>query len=326
MDAALALAEVEFESGAYAGARRTIAASLARNRRHGAQFPEPVADLFRARARVARHLGRDDEAVRATLDILRTLERGLPREDHRHYTARLEIARIMMQSGRLVVARDQLLTLASHAREAGREDVAVLAELRAVWVSYLMAPHGGAVSRLLEMSRDTNPDRRTTATGAKVLLARVYRDRGDVARSDALIAELARNHSVRRNLIFSPSYELLSQASEQVEIPDVYDDQWIDVGFWVQSDGRVEGLEVVRHRGTPDWADPLLRSIGGRMYTPSADGTPSYRLERYTYTAALGRLTGSRLIVHSGSARAEYYDLSTGEPPPEIAVPRRPPT
>jgi len=324
-DASLALAEVEFEAGGYAQARRTIADSLDRNRRHAAAFPEPVADLFRARARVARHLGRDDEALRSTQDILRTLNRGLPVEDHRHFTARLEVAQIMIRSHRLEAARDELRTLAARARAAGRQDVVAIAELRGVWISYLMAPYGGGLSRLLEMSRDTRPEHRTIATGAKILLARAYRDRGERARSDAMIAEVARNHSPRRNLIFSPSYELLAQASDQVLVPDNYDGQWIDVGFWVEAEGRVDGLEIVRYDGTPDWSEPLLRSIRGRIYSPSADGTPTYRLERYTYTAGLGQRTGSRLMVHSGAARVEFYDLSIGEPPPELPIPERPP-
>ena len=78
VDATLALAEVEFEAGQYADARRDVAASLGRNRRQGAAFPEPVADLYRARARVARHLGLDDEAVRSTYSILHARKR-LPR-------------------------------------------------------------------------------------------------------------------------------------------------------------------------------------------------------------------------------------------------------
>lgn len=333
VDATLALAEVEFESGDYPEARRTIAASLGRNRGQARAFPEPVADLYRSRARVARHLGRDDEAVRATYDILRSLDAGIPREDYRHYTARLEIAAMMVTAGRLEAAKEELDTLASHARAGGRPDVAALAELRATWISYLIAPSGSARGRLETMSRDTGPDRRMYATGAKILLARIYRDQGDTAQSDALLAEIARASAQRRTLIFSPPYELSSRettgeggtADVNTRIPDTFDDEWIDVGFWVNVEGHVEDLETVRHRGTPDWADPLLSSIRGRIYSPSADGTPTYRLERYTYTAPYERVTGTRIMQRSPRARVEYYDLSTGEPPPEDAVAHRPP-
>lgn len=240
---------------------------------------------------------------------------------------------MMMIAGRLPAAREQLETLAAHARAAGREDVAMLAELRATWLSYLLAPGGEARSRLTAMARDADPAHRMLATGAKILLARIYRDQGDRARSDALIAEVAHANPLRRTLLFNPPYVLASRetvgeggsANVNTRISDNFEGQWIDVGFWVGADGRVQDLEIVRHRGTPDWADPLLRSIRGRIYSPSADGSASYRLERYTYTAPLMQVTGTRLLQRSPAARVEYYDLSTGEPPPEDVVPRRPP-
>jgi hypothetical protein len=208
----------------------------------------------------------------------------------------------------------------------------MLAELRATWISYLLAPYGGARARLIAMSRDTDPAQRVRATGAKILLARIYRDQGDAAQADALITDVARNHSGRRGLVYSPPYTLLSRetveeggmANINTRVTDVFEDQWIDVGFWVEADGHVDGLEIVRKRGSTDWADPLLRSIGGRVYTASADGTPTFRLERYTYTAPMERVTGSRIMQRSPRARVEYYDLSTGEPPPEDVVPGRP--
>ena len=90
-------------------------------------------------------------------------------------------------------------------------------------------------------------------------------------------------------------------------------------------DGRVDGLEIIRQRGNTDWAEPLLRSIRGRRYTEASDNTPTFRLERYTYTADLERVSGTRIMQRGQRARVEYYDLSTGEPPPELVIPDRPP-
>jgi hypothetical protein len=273
----------------------------------------------------------DDEAVRSTYSILHTLESGLPREDYRHYTARLEIAEMMMVAGRYTAAKQQLDTLAERARRGNRPDVAALAELRSTWLAYLMAPGSDQPrNRLLAMSRETGPESRMRSTGAKILLARIYRDTGDRSRSDALIAEIARNNSGRRNLIFSPPYELAERetvgeggtANVNTRISDNFDGQWIDVGFWVQPDGHVQDLEIIRRRGIPSWSDPLLRSIRGRVYSPGPE--PTFRLERYTYTAPLERATGTRILQRSPRARLEYYDLSTGEPPPEDVVPTRP--
>ena len=331
VDASLALAEVEFESGAYAEARSTILQSLGRNRRHARAFPEPVADLYRSRARVARQLGRGDEALRSTLDTLRTLDAGLPTEDYRHFTARLEVAEAYTRAGRLEAARDALGELARLARAGNRPDIASLAELRGTWISYLLAPYGDARSRLLEMSRD--PSNRMRAVGAQILLARIYRDQGDARQADALVARLAQRDTGRRALIYSPPYVLAARETIEVggtvnvntRIPDVYDGQWIDVGFWVMPDGRVDGLELIRQRGNPDWAEPLLRSIRGRRYTVATDNAPTFRLERYTYTADLERVSGTRIMQRGQRGRVEYYDLSTGEPPPDLVIPEHPP-
>lgn len=331
VDATLALAEVEFESGEYADARRTILESLGRNRRHARAYPEPVADLYRSRARVSRHLGRGDESLRSTLDVRRTLDQGIATQDYRHFTASLEVAEAYTRASRLVEARDELNQLARNARAANRPDIATLAELRGTWISYLLAPYGEARSRLLEMTRDTT--NRVRAVGAQILLARIYRDQGNPRQADQLVAELARRDTGRRALVYSPPYVL--QARETIEeggtvnvntrVPDTFDRTWIDVGFWVMPDGRVDGLELIRQRGNTDWAEPLLRSIRGRRYSESTDNTPTFRLERYTYTADLERVTGTRIMQRGQRARVEYYDLSTGEPPADVVLPDRPP-
>lgn len=323
IDAALALAEAQFESGDSEQARNAIAASLDRNRTHARQYPEPVADLYRSLTRVDRHLGRDEEAMRSAYSILRTLSDGIAQEDERHFVARLEIAEmrynqasISPTESRLRDARRELLSLARRARDLGRADVAAYAELRATWMGYLIAPHGPAFRNLSGLAADQRPQNRFLATGAKILLARIHRDRGETGRSDALIAEAARTLAGRRNLVFSPPYELhaaptLSGMTGNAQ----FENQSIDVGFWIGADGRVRDLEIVRSSGSPDWSRPLLASIRGRIYSTNADGTPTYRFERYTYTAGLGETTGTRLRTRAGHPRVEYYDLSSGEPP-----------
>jgi tetratricopeptide (TPR) repeat protein len=329
--ATLALAEVEFESGGYEAAHRTIRESVGRNRRQAAQHPERVADLFRARGRVARHMGRGDEALRSSHEVLRAFQAGIPTEDHRHFTARLELAESLTLAGRLDRARSELDALVRLARAAGRSDVAALAELRSTWISHLLGPTGETRARLVEMSRDDG--NRFRSMGAQLLLARIYRNEGDTRQADAIIARLASRGSGRRSLVYAPTYRLASRdladqdGSVAVDnhVTDIFGAHWIDVGFWVMPDGRVDGVEILRRRGPAGWADPLLASIRGRRYTASSDGTPTFRLERYTYTAELERVTGTRIPRRAQQATVEYYDLSTGEPPPELIIPARPP-
>lgn len=346
VDATLALAEALFLNGAYGDARVAVQASLGRNRGEAARFPEPVADLHRAYSRLSRHLGFDAQAARSTDEILRALRTGLPREDHRHFTARLEIADLQMAMGNAARARRELRDLIRLARAAGREDVAVMAELRTLWFDYVVDRYGEARSRLIEMSRDAGPGRRFQATGAKILLARIYRAEGNNRRADALLAEVGQGNSAQRRLISSPPYQLLiqeapngmdmvvnSQGNMGLESVvalgntgnrrlDNFEYKWIDVGFWVTPEGRVSELETLRNGGGTAWAAPLLESIRGRLYSTADEAT--YRLERYTYTSGYESATGTRIQQHSPNSRVEFLDLTANAPEPEPAP--RPPT
>src|SRR4051812_8531172 len=86
-DATLALAEALFLSGQYHDARFAVRASLHRNHDAAGAFPEPVSDLYRADVRIARHLGLDGDTRASAYNILHALQRGIPHEDYRHFTA-----------------------------------------------------------------------------------------------------------------------------------------------------------------------------------------------------------------------------------------------
>ncbi len=351
----MALTEVLFLDGRYEEARATVRASLARNRHQAARYPEPVADLHRVVGRMSGALGFDRMALQSTHRILNALHAGLPQEDHRHFTARLEIAEAQLAQGRLLGARRTLADLEQHARAAGREDVAVMAELRRKWYDYIAYPYGDVRSQIVRMSRLTDPSERIRAAGAKVLLARIYQLEGNEAAASALLAELGRGNSSRRRVIYAPPYQLTRQEVPQMfevgattmmtsdgvtgsptfghnqrflgdnpslntgnslmRLPENMRSMWIDIGFWVMPDGSVAGLELLRQGADPGWADPLLESVRGRRYSTASE--PTYRVERYSYTSRLEAATGSRGTAHSPRARAEYFDLTDpGQRPP----------
>lgn len=341
VDASLTLAETQFVSGDYEEARRTVRASIRRNHRQAASFPEPVSDLYRADTRVERHLGRDREAHFSVYQILAALRAGLPQEDHRHFTARLEISEYLIDNGRPERARGELRQLQEAAHAAGREDVAAIAELRGLMLDYLVAPHGPAKRRLIQMSGWTDPGRRLIAHGARVVLIRIYGREGNTERANALIAELARDNNARRMLLFQPAYRLVQQMDAYGDnaraealytrglttdnlaerLVDNMDHQWIDVGFWVQPDGHVDDLQVLRNgTGGTGWSAPLLRAIRGRLYSRADHAT--YRLERYTYTSELHNSgTGTHIAARSPRARVEYFDLMANPPADRPAQP-----
>jgi hypothetical protein len=327
-DATLALAEALLLNGEYHEGRETVRASLGRNRDEARGFPEPVSDLFRAHSRLSRHLGQDVDARRSAYGILGALQEGLPEEDYRHFTARLEISELLMQSGNYNSARRQLEDLQRVARAAGREDVATMAELRMLWFENMAHPRSDASRRLLDISRDTT--NRLRATGAKLLLARIYRQQNRAEEADALLAEIGRSYGGRgrRQLISAPRYQLqvtdptlisddfgeaFPSGNVLNRLSDNFEDKWIDVGFWVLPDGHVSDVEVVREDNNNGWADPLIDSIRGRVYSEGPE--PTYRLERYTYTAPYERVTGTNIPRRSRRARVEYLDLTQNEPP-----------
>jgi hypothetical protein len=328
VDASLALAEGEFLNGDYDHAEETIQDSLSRNRRHRRAYPEPVADLYRSQARVQSHRGRDLESAQSTYEILRTLRGGIPAEDHRHFTARLEIVQAELKAGNRHGVLRELGELVAEARKAGREDVARRAEMRRLQLSYAITPYGVPAKRLQELANSNDPNLAFERVSARFFLSRIYRDRGDIARSDAMLAGLPKTDSDTRTLLYAPRIRLAYAESQPSLIAgmsiDNFQDTWIDVAYWIQPDGSVDGAEIVRKGASADWADPVLTAIRGRRYTPSNDATPSYRLERYTYTAARGTRTGSRLTLHVGAPRVEYLDLTSpdepGRPLPESGV------
>jgi hypothetical protein len=329
IDATLALAEALLLEGEYGDARNAVRASMSRNRREARNYPEPVSDLYRAGTRLAEHLGRDEEVETYVYQILSSLRAGLPVEDHRHFTARLEIVRSLAALGKPEMAQRELRRLVNVARAGGREDVAGLAELRLLWLDYLQAPHGPARRRLIEMSRWTDSQRRLLSHGAKIMLIQIYGREGDTRRADAIMAEMARNGDAPRQLLYSPSYRLLQQNDPEGDghratavynrglttpngaqrMTENFVEKWIDVGFWVQPDGRIDDLRVLRRSRGSGWEAPLLESIRGRRYSPG--DRPTYRLERYTYISTLDfTATGTHIPDRSPRARVEYLDLT----------------
>jgi hypothetical protein len=334
IDATTALAELLFENGEYRDARSVLLASLGRNRRQAAHYPEPVSELYRANALVARHLGFDVDAQRSTWEILHSLQRGIPVEDARHFTARLEVIESLIAFGDYTQARHELGVLATRARAAGRDDVVAATELRGLWLQYLQDPHGNEILRqLTALSAATDGYR---SIGARMLLVRIYNARGQSRQADALIAQIA-GRGTHRQLLFAPEYELVQQDNVEARaangraimqalqgggppmlvdnltdrLTDIYD-QLIDVGFRIRPDGTVVDVQILNNRGAPGWAPPLIQSISGRRYAVARDGSETYRVERYSYTAERRTqgLTGTHIGNRSPRGRVEFRELS----------------
>ena len=316
--ATLAHVENQFIAGDYAAARRTNKASLARNERYAARLPVDVSNLYRAGSRIAVHLGEGQDYEQSTWGIKRALKEGLPRTDPQLVGADLEIANMQASMGRIDFARETYEKAAKNAEKIDRLDLAAQARLRIAWLSQLEGDIGLTRRKLRAIAEDSRPETRVARLSALILLARLDRKEGREASSSAVIDELRTANLPKPVLLFAPPVDPPGRKIDEGEQGSAtrliamqnFDDTWIDVGFWVTPSGRVSDAEILRSSGSTGWAQNLMKSIAGRIYSPSANPEGTYRVERYTFTSLWGDMTGSRIRARSPNARIEYLDLT----------------
>jgi hypothetical protein len=325
VDASLAHAENLFVAGNYQEARRIARASLGRNSGRAKGYPVPVSDLYRANARISSHLGEGADFERSSYGIRRALKSGLPGTDPRLIGADLEVAGMHAAMGRLPSARKAYEKAERDALEIERPDLAAVARVRGAWLYTLEGFPQIARKKLEEIAADRQPAANMARLTALVLLARMDRQDGKRESSDALIAQLRGAGFAKPVLLFSPPIALPDRAisaadggsTTRLMAADSFEERWIDIGFWVTPEGRVNDIEVLRSKGTLDWTAPVLKSIAGRIYSPSPpDRTGgAYRVERLSYTARWTTVTGSRMRQRSPEARIEFLDLTEEDAP-----------
>jgi hypothetical protein len=334
--ATLAHAENQFVAGDYKDARRTLRASMDRNRGSAAQFPIENSYLYRAGSRVSAHLGEGKEYEQYSWGIKRALKAGLPDTDPRLIAADLEVAGMQSSLGRPDQSRSTYAGVIADANRLNRPDLAAMARLRLAWLSELEGDRPLARRGLREVAADRSPATRAARLSALVLLARLDRLEGRKDSSDALIEELRSAGMSKPALLFAPEIDLPERVivnDPQAEMSDHltgvipgetlrlmatenFEDRWVDIGFWITTEGRVDDLDILRHNGPTYWAKPLLKSIAGRIYSPSGDPGGTYRVERYSYTSLWMDRLGTRLRQRAPNARLEYLDL-TAQPEPQ---------
>ena len=257
-----------------------VRASIGRNRDQARGYPEPVSDLYRANARLARHLGFDREA--RTLD-LRDPERAAgrhPAGGSPAFHRPLRDRRDADDGGQLHrrPARAEPADRAGPRRGPGGRRRARRAARRLVRADRLSAERRAQRADPLVARHQPGPAH--AAIGARILLARVYRSEGDTARADALLAELgarrprrrAPAHAARAALRAVPAAIAndgagdMSACDEHGRLqqraatgsPRITRTSGSTSASGSMPDGRVSGLEILRSGANPDWAEPLL--------------------------------------------------------------------
>lgn len=338
--ATLAHAENQFVSGDYDGARRTLRASMGRNKRFGKEYPMPVSDLLRANSRVAEHMGEGRDFQLSTLDMRNVLRDAYGEEDFRVLVAQVEVGDSRAKLGYPDEAERIYRDVEKRAIASKQYRVASFARLRLALIARVKLEDDPTdynrkvyIGRLDQLINDPLPGGEEFVMAARVLRAREDRRTGSAASTDALVAEFAaRGGTDRPTLLYaesiadidptadSPAGTQQGRAAWTTWSTNRYG-QWVDIGFWIDANGHVTDVEVLRHSGDTDWAKPVMRSISKRVYAPlrkDGDATPGfYMVERYTLTARvnLGGATGTHLRTRESRPRVEMIDLTPDQAP-----------
>ena len=333
--ATLAHAENQFVSGDYRDARGTMLASLRRNRNAGGQFPVEVSDLQRANARVAAHLGERNAYQLATLDSRDTLRAALTENDPRVMIANIEVADSRARLGYPDEARGSYARIAEQAEAAGQPRVAAFAKIRLAAANLPSNPSmrqprrvEQSISSLTQIAGNGPSVGQDMALMAEVMLARYERENGNMARTEALVRRFQSGEGSARPLLLSSDPIRLHDAEltqergssgnvlQRMQTVNV-NRRYVDIGYWINSDGRVSDYEILRHSGGTEWAEAVERSVKSRIYAPlqSVDGQRSqgfYIVERYSLTADINdsNCTGSHVRCRSPQLRVERMDLT----------------
>lgn len=351
--ATLRYAEALFLDGRYEEARAVLRSSIDRNRRFASRYPVAVAGLYRANARMAMHEGDGEDLRRSTFSVEQALRTGLPATDPRILGARLETAEMratladgvtldpmaVTQVSRYSAAMRAFRDVAQTARQQGRPDLAALADLRRAILARRIGA-SDARQQLEALAALADPRARTQRIAARVILAQIDREAGNTATMDRLIDELAaagvrepvllyapaigieqgRSTTVAQN--WTPSGPSGGVAGVPIAIRNVdHDpltesfDYWVDIGFSITAQGRVEDVEIRRAHGPQFWAEPVLHSIAGRIYSRPGAGAATHHVERYRYTSFTEVNTGTHIAGHSSQGRIEMLDITDNAAP-----------
>lgn len=335
--ATLAVAETQFVAGNYRDARSTMLKSIGRNHRYASTYPVPVSDLLRANSRIAAHLGEEEAYRIGAIDVVSALKAGLPETDWRVLGARVEVGDAFLKTGRLDGAVEiyQKVARQAHDLHLGRVEGYALLRIAGAYASASNARNDAYYVEALKacdtVIAATEPGATPFGGAAALLKAKLAAKHGDIGAIDRLI-DTYRSLSAKSAtpvLLYAPKIEQPPLSGREFNSGETlnkialgnFDDQWVDIGFQVGTDGKVTDVEVLRKSDKLEdyWVKPILTAISGRRYAPLAtEGLGVPRVERYSYTAAWTTATGSRMRVRSPIPKIEMVDLSRDQPPAPV--------
>ena len=337
--ASLVHAENQYVAGAYADARQTVSASLRRNRRQPGASATDVASLFRVHSRLSAHLGQETQQRRSLVDMRETLRDALGDADPQTLAARIEVADGLAAMGIMSNARRAYMDVAADADRLSLPRIAAFTRIR---LANLVMANADADSSSADVRMARAQLEAIAANGAAagqdmalvaaVLMYRFDKSRGDETGLQQVIARYAAMTGVTAPvLMWSEPIQLPSTITDAprdnagVTHSNQYNSgAWIDVGFWIEPDGKVSNVEVLRQSTRQaSWSSAVERAIQTRRYIPTrgqngAFSPGQYQIERYTLTADSSLCIASHLQCHNGTPRVQQMNLTPDLPPPTI--------
>jgi hypothetical protein len=325
VDATIKHAEGQVLAGDYLAARRTLAASIGRNKGQAKAYPVPVSDLYLTQSRISQNLGERTFTRRESIEAVRALRAGLKDDDRLILIQRIENADTRARIGDWETAVEFYRDIERDARNGGRADIATYTKFKLAVLYGALAERQAlfappARQYLKELIAITDPALQNYAKAARVLAGRLtIKGPADPAIT-ALIAETADNASPEPALLVSPPIRLYEatpndrSVTGQITTDKDYRNQWINVGFRVQPDGQVGDVQLLDRSGDlNDWWVPYVTaSIQNRRYAPLSEQQRDHatRVERYTMTAFWGFKTGSRVRQRTPEPYVQVLDIT----------------
>lgn len=337
-NATLAQAEQLLLAGNYKASRAALWGALRRTAGAAKTQPLVVSALYDADSTLALHLGDHVDARRSGLKSVALLRDAYGENDPRAIAARVRSGDVESKVGGPDGIANADRAYAGAVRAARTAGLSMLADAITLRRAYLLASRGQAAAAQAQLARyaDDAAAPARLRLQAAVLGARVARDQGDAQTADRLIDHVGRQPAGTKPLLLSAPDIANSAVARAIAGDKWGDDQanafrpragayqplrWIDMGFWIRPDGRVEEVEILRGSPVRDWATPVLRAAAARRYAPvdSAAGDPGrYRIERYTLTAEIVKPIDSLIARRAGPPVLRWLDITDD--------PRRTPT